>query len=318
MTTPDLTWLYAVARDVEDGALDGLTGVADEPLRTLTVTGLALVVGSVPRSGFDERALQRRLADLQWLEAAVRAHHRVIAELARTGRTLPLRFATLYRDDRGAAAFLRGAGPRLRAALERVADRAEWGVKAYLAGAAPAPADIAAPADRPGTAYLLRRRAQRDALAQRFDEAMAAAREIHAALAALADRAAEHPLQSAEASGRAEPMLLNGAYLVDRERVADFGAAATELGRRFSGVRLELTGPWPPYSFADIGPEVPETVDPAGTGTAETAEADVEADVEAEAGFGADAGPDAATGAAPRIKPPEPRSPEQPAAAEGG
>ncbi|WP_052391302.1 GvpL/GvpF family gas vesicle protein [Streptomyces sp. NRRL B-24484] len=296
MTAPDLTWLYAVIHDAGDGALDGLTGVAGEPLRTLTAPGLVLVVGSVPRSGFDERSLQQRLTDLQWLETAVRAHHKVIAELARSGRTLPLRFATLYRDDRGAAAFLRGAGPRLRAALERVADRAEWGVKAYLAGSAAAPADIPAPADRPGTAYLLRRRAQRDSLARRFDEAMDGAREIHAALAARAGRAAEHPLQSAEASGRTDPMLLNGAYLVDQARVAEFGAAVTELGRRFPGLRLELTGPWPPYSFADLDTEA----DPAsGTGTGD--------------------GPATAVGGratgrtARRPGPPEPRSGEQPA-----
>ncbi|MEV7178128.1 GvpL/GvpF family gas vesicle protein [Kitasatospora sp. NPDC093679] len=260
MTTPDLTWLYAVVREVEDGTLAGLTGVAGEPLRVLTAPGLVLVVGSVPRGDFDEQALQRRLADLPWLEAAVRAHHRVIAELARSGHTLPLRFATLYRDDRGAAAFLRGAGPRLRAALDRVADHAEWGVKVYLDAAAPDPADVGAPADRPGTAYLLRRRAQRDALARRFEEAAAGAREIHATLAARAGRAAEHPLQSAEASGRSDPMLLNGAYLVEQDGAAEFGAAVTDLGRRFTGVRLELTGPWPPYSFADIQPEpAPET-----------------------------------------------------------
>ncbi|MEU2632444.1 GvpL/GvpF family gas vesicle protein, partial [Kitasatospora sp. NPDC007106] len=70
MTTPDLTWLYAVVREVEDGTLAGLTGVAGEPLRVLTAPGLVLVVGSVPRGGFDELALQRRLGDLPWLESA--------------------------------------------------------------------------------------------------------------------------------------------------------------------------------------------------------------------------------------------------------
>ncbi|WP_431683171.1 GvpL/GvpF family gas vesicle protein [Kitasatospora sp. KL5] len=269
MTVSGLTWVYAVVPDVADGILDGLTGVAGEPLRPLTAPGLALVVGSVPREDFDERALQQHLADLRWLEAAVRSHHRVIAELARTRRTLPLRFATLYRDDRGAVSFLRGAGERLQAALDRVADRDEWGVKAYLDAPAPDaptadPPDGAAVADdRPGTAYLLRRRAQRDDRAHRFEQAHERARQIHAALAALADEATEHPLQSAEASGRAAPMLLNGAYLVEHARAAGFGAAVTELGRRFTGVRMELTGPWPPYSFVEIDTEPAEPAEPA-------------------------------------------------------
>ncbi|MEV6206251.1 GvpL/GvpF family gas vesicle protein [Kitasatospora sp. NPDC051914] len=279
MTTPGLTWIYAVVPDVADGLLDGMTGVAGEPLRALTAPGLALVVGSVPREDFDERALQQHLADLRWVETAVRAHHRVIAELARTRRTLPLRFATLYRDDRGALSFLRGAGPRLQAALDRVADRDEWGVKAYLdapvpdapaTGPADPPDGAAAADDRPGTAYLLRRRAQRDDRARRFEQAHERARQIHAALADRADEAAEHPLQSAEASGRAAPMLLNGAYLVEHARAAEFGAAVTELGRRTTGVRVELTGPWPPYSFVEIDAEPVEPAEPAGpvTGSA--------------------------------------------------
>ena len=46
-------------------------------------------------------------------------------------------------------------------------------------------------------------------------------------------------------------MLLNGAYLVEREREREFEEAVARCGS--SGERgasqLELTGPWPPYNF---------------------------------------------------------------------
>jgi hypothetical protein len=45
-------------------------------------------------------------------------------------------------------------------------------------------------------------------------------------------------------------MILNAAYLLDDERGDEFAAAVADLGREHPGVRLELTGPWPPYSFA--------------------------------------------------------------------
>jgi gas vesicle protein GvpL/GvpF len=38
---------------------------------------------------------------------------------------------------------------------------------------------------------------------------------------------------------------------VDSDRAAEFRALAAELGEghRVRGLRLEVTGPWPPYSF---------------------------------------------------------------------
>jgi hypothetical protein len=48
-------------------------------------------------------------------------------------------------------------------------------------------------------------------------------------------------------------MILNGAYLVDDDRSAEFSAAVDRLADSHQPVRLELTGPWPPYTFACVG-----------------------------------------------------------------
>ena len=47
------------------------------------------------------------------------------------------------------------------------------------------------------------------------------------------------------------PMILNGVYLVDREREDELRAALEELrsGHGDRGLVLELTGPWPAYNF---------------------------------------------------------------------
>lgn len=51
-------------------------------------------------------------------------------------------------------------------------------------------------------------------------------------------------------------MVLNGTYLVDDDRADEFAAVVEDLGKQFPGIRLELTGPWPPYSFAGAEREV--------------------------------------------------------------
>jgi hypothetical protein len=58
--------------------------------------------------------------------------------------------------------------------------------------------------------------------------------------------------QSAELSGHSGEMVLNGAYLVDDERLDGFRSVVEELGRAYadSGLAFELTGPWPAYNFA--------------------------------------------------------------------
>lgn len=46
-------------------------------------------------------------------------------------------------------------------------------------------------------------------------------------------------------------MVLNASYLTDDARAAEFAAAAADLDGRFSGIRLELSGPWPAYGLSD-------------------------------------------------------------------
>jgi hypothetical protein len=53
-------------------------------------------------------------------------------------------------------------------------------------------------------------------------------------------------------------MVLNGAYLVDAGHGARFADAVKALADRHRAIRLELTGPWPPYSFAAVQDEEPE------------------------------------------------------------
>jgi hypothetical protein len=203
--------------------------------------------------------LRRNLEDLDWLEATARAHHRVIDVVAQQGPLVPMRLATVYSGDESLGAMLAERSADLRVALARITGRQEWGVKAYTArqsepgGSAEQTTGPASPGAGAGAAYLQRRR---DELASQKDarrETLASAEIIHAELSRQAAETRVHPPQAPQLTGTKAPMILNAAYLLDDEGGEDFAAVVTALGEQHPGVRLELTGPWPPYSFAGTG-----------------------------------------------------------------
>lgn len=256
MTESRGVWLYAVTRGFSPQDLAGLTGVGGEPVRAVEADGLVAVVSSVSLDEFGQEALRRNLEDLDWLAATARAHDGVVEAVVRAGPAVPLRLATVYLGDERVRDEVRARRADLEAALNRVAGRTEWGVKVYCGPSSypePAVADGGAPGRGAGTTYLLRRRAQLSARETAERNAAAQADEVHTALGGVAVAGRKHLPQDPRLSGERAWMVLNGAYLVDNSRADQFAMAVTDLERQHRGLRFELTGPWPPYSFTGIG-----------------------------------------------------------------
>ena len=255
-------WVYAISRP--RAQIPTVTGVSGEPIRLLHTGRLAAAVGSVDRDEYGEQPLRRNLEDLGWLDTKARLHHRVITSLMEAGPVVPMRLAILYDDDERVQQMLAEQEHEIEAALTAVSGRAEWGVKVFAGDpqktdqgeAIPDPAPTRhseVKSDRVGTAYLERKRAGL--------RAREASRRSHATVAqsvydearhfAVAGR--QHALQDSALRGDSREMLLNAAFLVEDERRDEFAAAMTALDGTPHGIDLQLTGPWPPYSFAFAG-----------------------------------------------------------------
>ena len=272
-------WAYAITEDGNlsgpDGSVDlsWLTGVGETMVRTATSCGLTALVSDVSLAEYGEAALRENLENLDWLDEVAREHHYVIDAAARLFPLLPVRLATVYSGDAAVCAALTSRCGQLRDALLRVGGRVEWGVKAY--GAAPGDAAVeaggdAADAERApammstgdgdgqeprteggaGMAYLRRRRAQLTSARESRSVAVSGAQAVHAELTTRALGTRLHPPQPAQLSGVRQPMLLNAAYLLETADCVTFTAAVAGQASAHPELRVELTGPWPPYSFA--------------------------------------------------------------------
>jgi hypothetical protein len=247
------SYLYAISRGVTDDDLSDTTGLRGARLRVVGHRGLAAVVSDVPLDEFGEEGLRHNLEDLAWLEETARAHDDVVHATARRGPTAPMRLATVCIDDGSVRTRLEEWHDQLVRALDRVAGRAEWSVKAF----AP-PVDAASPTPVPdagtgtGTSYLMRRRAEVAQRERAADVAIVLADRVHADLAAHAVASRRLSPQDPRLSGHEGTMILNGAYLVDAGDEAAFTATIRRLGEDNPEFRLSAQGPWPPYSFATV------------------------------------------------------------------
>jgi len=106
-----------------------------------------------------------------------------------------------------------------------------------------------------GTAFLKRKRAQLTRQQSAATVQAERAAHIHERLNRLSVSSRLYAPQNPALTGRREHMLLNGAYLVDDDGLDAFRAAVTFLDAeaRREGIHVELTGPWPPYSFTAEG-----------------------------------------------------------------
>ncbi|HEX4288627.1 MAG TPA: GvpL/GvpF family gas vesicle protein [Trebonia sp.] len=267
-------WAYAVTGRGGHPDLSRLTGVGGGGVRSLSAGELTALVSDVDLAEFGEAALRQNLEDIDWLEKVARGHHQVIAAAARLAPVLPLRLATVYSGDAVAAAALAERGAQLAAELDRVGGRVEWGVKAYPvpAGTAGHSAAGAPTADRArearsatsgggaGLAYLRRRQTQLTAARESAQSAAAGARAVHAELARQSNATRLHAPQAMSLSGSRLPMLLNAAYLLDAgsEIASRFAAVVAAMASAHPELRLELTGPWPPYSFTGEDKDPPD------------------------------------------------------------
>ncbi|MFD9976889.1 GvpL/GvpF family gas vesicle protein [Streptomyces sp. NPDC059017] len=261
-----VSYVYAVLREAPGlrEAVAELVGVAEGPVRLLPLTGgarLLIAVSPVPSEDFQEEALKRHLEDLRWLESVARAHHAVIEQLSARTTVLPLRLATVYLDDERARSALDAQRESLAERLSHLAAHVEWGVKIYVEPSASSASEPAEPTVSeelsPGRAYLRTRKAQRTVRDTAHRAARTAAERIEETGRRHAAGRARHRVQQGELAAAPGENVLNDAYLVPRDRAEEFRDEVGRAAEGLDGVRVELTGPWAPYSFA-TPPDTPE------------------------------------------------------------
>jgi hypothetical protein len=249
------TYVYCIVkasrRPATSDAPDGLPGAG--PVSILQVApALWLVTADVPLDVYGGEALQRSLADLEWVGTIALAHEAVVEHfVSRRGATVvPVKLFTMFSTPLRAIADIGRRRPAVERAMARIAGTEEWGIRVTRV-----PRNVKdaprTPAAASGAAFLLARKRARDDVKAARSAAAAAAREAFEHLAPLA----RHALLRDDAApqGVVAP-LLEAAFLVPvRDRTRFTRAVRSEAAACARvGAHMTLTGPWPAYSFVGL------------------------------------------------------------------
>jgi hypothetical protein len=240
LTPAPALYLYGVSRAagnrparVESPGIDG-----QHPVQPLACGNLVCWVSAVDRHSFSQE-IERNTDNLEWLAVHGVRHQQVVAEIATKTTIVPARFGTIFSGGQALSANVEGRKSILKKVLSRISNADEWGVK-VLAERQAMP-KIATEV-RTGKDYLRAKAAHLNRPPDR-DDAM---REFSAALNKIASDAAPSGKIS-----RAQPDLLwQATFLVPRSRRKLWDRALNRFVKQWIGSRrIEVNGPWPPYSF---------------------------------------------------------------------
>jgi hypothetical protein len=262
-------YLYCL-REKTEGSCPIVTKGINGKGRVFTVpyNELEAVVSDVSWEEFNSEEVQRKAReDLSWIKEKCIAHERVIEKaMQRNDRLLsviPMRFGTIFKGKARLEENLEKDYPKIKKVLERIRHKQEWGVKVYLK-------------DKKRFEQMIKEK--NEAIKQKEKEiaslpegiaffmeeeigeiiAQETKKELNSTVNGLFEKFAKKSAASVknrilekELTGKDEPMVLNAAYLVSKEKIDSFKREIEKVKKQMNGTGfyLEYSGPWPAFNF---------------------------------------------------------------------
>jgi len=257
----DLIYVYCILNN----PVELIRDIDSMGLKSLVFDNFSVIVKTVSESEFSEENLKRNLSDIQWLESNVRDHLAVINRFMESNTLIPFNFGTIYQSTESLKKFITDYSDSLKENFLHVGGKEEWAVKIYCdrkslsdridelsTDAAALEEQIMA--SSPGKAFLLKRKKadlienETDRLCKHYGQ------KYYDEFKILSESTCLNNLLPKELTGRMDTMIFNGAFLVSKNKVSDFKSTAELLRTKYGSICfiIEITGPWPPFSFISI------------------------------------------------------------------
>ncbi len=143
-------------------------------------------------------------------------HKQVVGQVMKKQSVIPVAYGMVFKNKKLVLVSMSAGYAAIKKAMLAVDNKIELGVKAVL------------PKDTP------------------VDEKIAQCKsDFMVSLKKLASQSKELKLFS-------ERLVFNASFLVDRNKTDEFSFEVERLGSKYSNLKIQYSGPWPPYNFVDI------------------------------------------------------------------
>jgi hypothetical protein len=239
-------YVYGVVESRDPGSFGRIgIGGTGEMVYTVHHADIAAIVSKTPVFIFDptrENAL---------------AHEHVIETVMKQHTIIPMSFGTVFRTDDDIREVLKSIYPSLKDVLKQMSGKLEFGLKvnwdrdAVIEELKQEHEEVQRFHQEITRKHLQSTYFARMQLGRMIDKALVErsaqyVREIYDALRNVC-------VASRDNKPIGDKMIMNAAFLIERQREAEFDAAVNKVAKRFGDrLNFKYTGPWPPYNFVNI------------------------------------------------------------------
>ncbi len=149
-------------------------------------------------------------------DGEVELHRKVVEQVMKEHSVLPVAYGMVFKNRKPLLVAMSAGYKAMKKAMSLVDNRVELGVKLLLSKEAAAP-----------------------------DGKEKCRSDFFLALKRKAVQSKELKLFSAR-------LVLNASFLVDRDKIDDFSGEVGKLENKYPEIKIQYSGPWPPYNFVDI------------------------------------------------------------------
>ena len=262
-------YLYCIREKTKSAPVISERGIdGNGEVFTLAYRELEAVVSKVSLEEFTSEEIQNKAQeDMNWIKEKAIIHEKIIEEAMRRDdkvlSLIPMRFGIIFKEVEKLEKTLNEDYSRIKEVLDRIKDKQEWSVKVYLKDRKKIEQMIKEKSEvikekekeiaslSEGMAFFMEEELK-DVISKEVNKELDnIAEDLFESLSKQATASVKSKILDKELTGRREPMILNLAYLIPMEKIANFKTEAECLNREIQskGFYLEYRGPWPVYNF---------------------------------------------------------------------
>lgn len=259
-------YLYAVRPVNYKTTVPEIKGIDNRGHVFTTVVGdqIEAIVSLVSLKDFVTAEIKERAQnDLQWIKEKSMLHNHVVMQSAEgtEGAIVPMKFGLIFKNRESLSRAIKKDSTKFFELFQKLKGKEEWSVKVFAGPTFKEAVIKNEPALRSrkeeiasmpaGLAYFEEKELEDEAEKRQREETRRLSQEVTEILRKFVDEAKFGKILGKELTMKAEPMILNAIFLINKTKLDKFFKEAEKVQGMLEkqGLTIEMSGPWPPYNF---------------------------------------------------------------------